>query len=146
MGEDNLENVIHQLKCDPLARAINKNFSKVVTWAIEVDTRLKERISLYPDGREVMIEIFKDPAMRLYLTKRLIWEEWQEGLCPEAVVKNLGLNIPLEMLRKEYNDKKIEIAQEKSKMVTVDKKQINKRPRPEFGISQVSSENIQRSK
>lgn len=142
IGEDNLENIIRQLERDPLARAINKNFGKVVTLAIEVDSRLKGRISLNPDGREVMIKIIKDPAMRLYLTKRLIWEEWQEGLCPEEVVKDLGLNIPLERLKEEYNDKKIRIAQEKDETMRGAKKQTNEETDTESGINKNGQQNI----
>ncbi len=91
IGQDNLENIIRQLASDPLARAIDKSFGKIVSWAIEADPSLSERISPNPDGREVMIEIFKDPYMRLYLTKRLVWEEYQAGLYPDTVINDLGL-------------------------------------------------------
>jgi len=94
-----LSEIIDYVSFDPLVVAINNDLGQLVKWALEVDPLLGKRISSHPTGMEVLHKTLEDPAMRLYLTKRILLEkDWYST----DIIRDILPNVSLSQLKREY--------------------------------------------
>ena len=103
LGEEQLSQIIKYSSFDPLVVAINNDFGQLIHWAKEINPSIESQISSHPTGMEVMNKVFSEPAMRLYLTKRVIIEG---NSFPKNLLKDVGLNVSSSDLKDEYINNK----------------------------------------
>jgi len=106
LAEESMERIIDSARFDPLIYYINHNFGQIVRWAEELEPNIRYELHPYPTGMSIMHRLFGDPAMRLYLTKRIILEESDKSY-PVDLIETLGISSKIDDLKNEYNSKKL---------------------------------------
>lgn len=96
--ETNLKEIYRLAQYDPLFIALAEEPLKIRDLALEVEPDILEKLKDASSPLVAVYKILEHPAMRLYITKRLIQENDSYGM----LKKELGLEVDKEKLKEEY--------------------------------------------